>query len=63
MKHIKKSSSTSATAVLLEVSDVVSISGGMVLTEEQAAERAAARECEPAAKQEDSPLRRQIVMA
>jgi hypothetical protein len=63
MKHIKKSTSAAATPVLLDVSDVVSISGGMVLTEEQAAERAAARECEPASKLADSPLHRQIVMA
>jgi hypothetical protein len=61
MKLIKKP--TSATPIFLDASDVVPISGGMVLTEEQAAKRDAARECEPTSKLADSPLRRQIVMA
>lgn len=61
MKSIKKL--TSATPIVLDACEVVAISGGMVLTEEQAAKRDAAKECEPASKLADSPLRRQIVMA
>jgi hypothetical protein len=61
MTLIKKP--TSATPILLDACDVVAISGGMVLSDEQAAKRDAARACEPAPPLADSPLRRQIVMA